>query len=245
MNKYLVSVAFQLTCASIVAAAAISHPKEATAASSAAPAAGGVSANAITARIDAEGHRVLGEAKESTYSHKQSVDEAEGSFNLDCSSLASYILKNAAPNSLAQVPKEPGKKRPKAVQFYETFASAGTGPITAWQKVPRIGDARPGDFIAWQKLEAKPGDNTGHIVMLDSVPAKETRDRYRVEIIDSTETPHAMDTRAPGQSGVGRGTLWFITDAAGQPTAFLWSDKSKQPKSEPIAIGRAVDAPAH
>src|SRR5205814_1198924 len=113
--------------------------------------------------------------------------------------------------------------------------------ITAWQRVIRIADARPGDFIAWQKLEAKPGDNTGHIVMVDSVPVKEGTGRYKVEIIDSTESPHAMDTRAPGQSGVGRGTIWFVTDGSGQPTAFFWSDKSKQPKSEPIAIGRAID----
>jgi len=192
-------------------------------------------------RVLAEARRILANAKASQYSHKTKVDEENGSYALDCSGLAVLILKRVAPEQLASVPKN-GKSRPRAVEFHTAFAAAPTDEQGAkgWRRIEKLRDARAGDFIAWRKEEIQPGDNTGHVVLVNQAPVEDEGGRWRVEVIDSTGHGHADDTRGDGESGVGRGTMWFDVDADGRPVACRWKSRNGSAHKAPIAIGRVT-----
>lgn len=150
--------------------------------------------------------------------------------------------------------------RALAEEYFAVFESAAESEAEAqkadegsggWQKIARIADAAPGDILAWKNPAHHEGDhaNTGHVMIIDEVPVEEpalagvARDSnrlYRVAIIDSSESPHADDTRSEGQTGVGRGTLWIVADGDGRPVGFHWKSAKGQGKDWPIAIGRAV-----
>jgi hypothetical protein len=169
------------------------------------------------------------------------VDEPAGRYNLDCSGLATLILQRVAPAQLRAVRHAENHSRPRAFEFYEAFLAAPTNAVSGWQRVPRLLAARPGDFIAWRKVKIVPGESTGHIVVVDAVPVAETNGTVRVAVIDSTTAPHANDTRRSGVTGVGRGTMWFVVNAAGEPVGTLRKDPTDKPRQPvPIAIGRAV-----
>ena len=88
------------------------------------------------------------------------------------------------------------------------------------------------------------GESTGHIVVVDELPARETNGMVRVVVIDSTSAPHANDTRKAGSYGVGRGTMWFAVNDAGEPVGTMRKDKNAKPRTaSPIAIGRVVTRP--
>ena len=70
-------------------------------------------------------------------------------------------------------------------------------------------------------------------------PAEDGDHLYKVVVIDSTKTPHGNDSRKDGETGVGRGTLWLITNDAGQPVGYHWKLKTGKPHEMQIAIGRA------
>jgi hypothetical protein len=192
-------------------------------------------------RVVAEARRILANAKTSQYSHKTKVDEENGSYALDCSGLASLILKRVVPEQLASVPKN-GKSHPRAVEFHTAFAAAPTSEKGAkgWRRIEKLMDARPGDIIVWRKEEIKPGDSTGHVMLVDAAPVEDKGGRVRVVIIDSTGSGHADDTRSDGESGVGRGTLWFDVDVDGRPTAYRWKSRNGSAHEVPIVVGRAT-----
>jgi len=162
-----------------------------------------------------EARRILANVKTTHYSHRTEVDETAGHYDLDCSGLATLILKNVAPAQLRTVRHAEGKSRPRAFEFYEAFATAPTNATSGWLRVQRVLDARPGDFIAWRKVKIVPGESTGHIVIVDALPVPETNGTVRVTVIDSTTAVHAEDTRRAGTTGIGRGTMWFVVNAAG------------------------------
>ena len=110
--------------------------------------------------------------------------------------------------------------------------------------VPTMAEAMPGDFIAWRRKVILKGDTSGHVMLIMKRPVREENGSYRVEVMDSSSTRHAEDTRGTGQSGVGVGTLWFEVDDEGKPVCYRWSDRSKKCNTVPIAIGRAAEAGA-
>ena len=119
-----------------------------------------------------------------------------------------------------------------------------------WQQIAIAIDARPGDIVAWKNPAHKTGEhtNTGHVMVIDEPPIEEPsagllpdgEKAFRVRVIDSTSSPHADDSRAANQSGVGRGTIWLIVDAAGKPIGYRWKNPRGTLHEVPIAIGRAV-----
>jgi hypothetical protein len=116
----------------------------------------------------------------------------------------------------------------------------GASPCACgWLRIERIADARPGDILAWRSLKPKRG-STGHVVILDGRPVQTPDGEVCVPVIDSTSSGHGNDTRPKGQTGIGRGLMWFAVDAQGHPTAYRWSRPTGKLQSRPIAIGRPV-----
>jgi hypothetical protein len=200
-------------------------------------------ADAPAQRILAETRRILSDAKITWYSHKTIVDARSGTYAVDCSGLVCIILQEVAPQHLQNVPIARGEKRQRAVEFHDAFAAAPTSqPATSgWRRIERLADARPGDLLAWRHRTIVPGQNTGHIVVIDRPPVDEGHGVVRVAIIDSTSLLHGEDSRKAGTSGVGRGTMWFHVDVEGRPVAFRWASRTGRLVQYSIAIGRAVD----
>ena len=197
---------------------------------------------APSSRIHEETRRILTEARRTWYSHRTIVDPSTGTYAVDCSGLVCIILQEAAPAHLDAIPIAPGEDRQRAVEFHDAFKAAATQPANrAWRKIERIADARPGDMIAWRRNVITPGQNTGHIVIVDQPPADEGNGLVRVSIIDSTSIAHHGDSRNASQSGVGRGTMWFKTDQQGRPIGVLWSSPRQRPVILQIAVARAMD----
>jgi hypothetical protein len=212
-------------------------------------------------RLHAEVRRILVEAKSSEYQHKTSIDESTGKFVCDCSGLIDYALKRVAPANLKAIENHNPDKRPLAWDYVQTFQQASAdakntkGP---WLRIDRVADARPGDVLAWQNPKKVEGDgqSTGHVMMIDETPelverkpddngggASAVRDGgrlYRVRIIDSTKSGHLDDTRKPGQTGVGRGTIWIVTDENDKAVGYHWKSNTGKPREPTIAMGRAI-----
>src|SRR5205823_2981689 len=78
-----------------------------------------------------EARRILANVQSTHYSHRTTVDEATGRYELDCSGLATLILKEVAPAQLQLVHRESTKSHPRAFEFYDTFMAATTNAHAA------------------------------------------------------------------------------------------------------------------
>jgi hypothetical protein len=200
-------------------------------------------ANAATQRIHDETRRILANLQDTMYRHTTEIDEAKGIFRCDCSGLGIYILNRTVATEDRQGPLGDGKLRPRAMHFYEAFAQADAAPRGngRWQRIERLVDARPGDIVAWRRDKILPG-NSGHVVMVDEAPVVEEDGLVRVVMIDSTTRHLVNDTRRKGESGVGRGTMWFRVDDEGRPVAYVRGPRTAEPVAVRISIGRARPA---
>ncbi len=193
-------------------------------------------------KLAAEAERILGNVKTTEYAHQTVVDEQAGSYKLDCSGLVCLALKKAAPEALKAVPRTGTEKRSFAHDFYECFSTApaaAQAPADAtWVKVERLADARPGDVIAWKNENYQPGENTGHVMIVMEAPAADGEGVLRVVVIDSSAHGHGGDTRRKGESGVGRGTLWFPVGSAGEPVGVRFTSRTGTLNPKTISIGR-------
>ena len=192
-------------------------------------------------RIVGMARQIVEDLKQSVYAHQTDIDESKDIYNCDCSGLVDFILQSVAPEHFKQIAPN-HHHRPLAVDFYDTFVHAPTTrpTKTGWQQINRIEDVLPGDVLAWKKLDRKPGDTTGHVVIINSPAMREGDNLVRLEIIDSTTAPHADDTRPKGHGGVGEGTVWFDIDDSGQPLAIHSHNRDTKPLTVPISIGRPV-----
>lgn len=193
-------------------------------------------------RIVAELHRMLANLRSTEYAHTTRVAEAKGEYVFDCSGLACYVLRRQLPEHYRNIPVAKNRKRPLAVDFYQCFAAAPTDEAgrNGWRRIARLADARPGDIIAWRSSAPRAGRSTGHVVIVDDQPAKGANGEFRLTVIDSTSSRHGNDTRKPGQTGLGRGAMWFSVDGDGRPVGWRWGSPKHQLRTRDIAIGRAV-----
>lgn len=197
----------------------------------------------LSDRVDAEARRVLSNVKTTSYSHTTHVDESQGLYQVDCSGFVDLLFKAVSPKQLKDLKARHSHKRPLADDYEQAFEEAPAKPNSSgWEHIERIGDAVPGDILAWKNPAHKTGEhtNTGHVVVIDERPVPAGERVYRVRVIDSTASPHGSDTRPEGQSGVGRGVIWLITDAAGKPLGYRWKNPRGPIHEVPMAIGRAV-----
>lgn len=198
-------------------------------------------ARSLSHQVVTMANLIFSQLQTTRYSHRTVVDEQIGSYLVDCSGLVCHILKKTAPDSLAEVAVDENHQRARAKNFYEAFKNASpTGGTSGWQRIKKLMDAEPGDLIAWKKEPAPQKGNTGHVVILLERPVLEDDTTVRALVLDSACSGHAQDSRAKGETGVGRGYIWFRVDKMGTPVAVHWSDRRRKPSKYPIVIGRAV-----
>jgi hypothetical protein len=185
------------------------------------------------------------------YQYKTEVDREAGSYRYDCVGFVSYCLRVRTPDAWATVFKETGigKGRiPSPPKYQAFFAKLAEKAEPGWQAVPKISDLRAGDIIAW---DHRTKTAVGHAVILAGTPIKDAEGSWKVEVFDSTGSPHTDDSRPSDKraqplpsngkrSGLGRGTMIFIADpATGALTGLRWSLKGEA-VTVPIAAGRPI-----
>lgn len=178
--------------------------------------------------------------KHSEYSHSLQVNVRQGVYRFDCSLMAQWVLKRAAPTAAKTVSAGLGW-RPLAADFQRRIASvASSKERGGWRRVVRVQDAAPGDVIAWVKPTIIESKNTGHVafVVLPPTPVTGYSDAFLVRVVDATSLLHADDTRRDG-SGFGLGTILLVVDPlTGSPRAYGWVGLEWRAFETAIAIGR-------
>lgn len=156
------------------------------------------------------------------YQHRTVVRRREGVYLWDCSGMADWILRRAAPKARASIERD----RPVAATFFRKIDKAPVGRSRdGWQKLRHIEDARPGDLFAWLRPKNWKSKNTGHVGFLLEPPAPVPgfEGAYTLRIVDATSLPHQDDTRTwEDGGGFGYGTILVLTDGQGQGTAYGW-----------------------
>ncbi|MGA2784465.1 MAG: hypothetical protein ABSF09_07190 [Candidatus Bathyarchaeia archaeon] len=176
--------------------------------------------------LDAAEH-VLSVMKVSRYQHATQVDETNGIYNFDCSGFVDYLLQQTLPDALAVIKYHPNRlNRPYHQDYYHFFASRGLIDNSGeWHTVRDPSNLLPGDVIAW----LRPSDNhngTGHVMIVRSNPTVDSKrsNEISVQIIDSTRSHHAFDSRVNGANGVGTGTISLVMNTNGNLVGFRWRD---------------------
>ena len=195
-------------------------------------------------QVAAEARRIVKTLEHTKYQHKTEIDEATGTFNVDCSGFVSYVLQRVTPERYAEIPKEAKQNRPRAFKYYEFFAALSVGPSDGWRRLPHLWDCKRGDIIAWRFKQIESGKDTGHVLIVAGEPELLTDGNVAVPVYDSAATPHFDDSRdTPGdpQTGVGRGTLVFEVDDDGSPVAVQFSPAARLLHHQ-IAVGSLAES---
>jgi hypothetical protein len=219
-----------------------SKPRHASSVTSPAPPPGTTNpaAEPGSAALVEEVQRELNVMRVTRYQHTTSVDENNGSYFYDCSGLLDYALGRMRPADLKPIPH--AGARPLAGDIEGYLQRGLTGPIEGWQALARVDALGPGDVIAWQATEDSKTGDTGHVMVVLEAPTQNSgrAAEWLVRVADSTLSPHALDSRHPGTTGLGTGTIGLVVDESGAPTAFYWrGGVSPQAKPTQIALGRA------
>ncbi|MCB9700869.1 MAG: hypothetical protein H6711_03130 [Myxococcales bacterium] len=233
--RRLIPALVALTCAAAPLQDALADASEAAAVEGATP------ATRPAAKVLTVLDRIADNITETRYEHRTRIKSREGIYVWDCSAMAAYVIRKAAPAARRALTRE----RPVARDFYAAIEAAPTrGDREGWRKVAAITDVRPGDVFAWKRPKDFPSRNTGHVgfVLEAPTPAAGWPGAYLVRIADATSLPHGDDTRDPeGGGGFGHGTLLVVSDGAGNGIAYGWfGARSRGVIETPIAFGRLI-----
>jgi hypothetical protein len=171
----------------------------------------------------------------------------------DCSGFINSLLERAGDPVIRRLSLVARKGRPRS-QDYFRLIDAEDG----FRRIQNLADVLPGDIIAVKYLLVAEGADTGHVMLVDTVPVRRKKDtdpiidgtrQWEVAVIDSTRTAHGKtDTRVDKdgskRDGVGRGVFRLYSDETGKPVGFSWSTLKSSRYfdgiSKPFAIGRPV-----
>lgn len=175
------------------------------------------------------------------YQHPTVIRPASGLYYWDCSGMAAWVVRRAAPLARRAV----ASPRPVARDFFRAIERAPVGGVrNGWTRLASLADARPGDVFAWLRPPDWPRRNTGHVGFLLAPPAQVpgVPGAWALRIADATSIPHQDDTRPwPGDGGYGEGTILFFADARGRPTHYGWhGTRAGATAQTQIVVGRAV-----
>ncbi len=197
------------------------------------------SATALRLQVAGEALRILENTRHTTYQHKLFIDEATGTYDIDCSGLVSYILSRVAANHLSLIPIVTplgnSKSRLLAQDYYDFFSQLPNETIDGWREILYLRDARRGDLIAWAL--PPPNPDTGHIFVVAADPVPVAENTLAVMAYDASDIHHYDDSRGHGQTGVGSGTFYLQVNSAGKPITFQFNAPDPI-VSASIAIGR-------
>jgi hypothetical protein len=173
-------------------------------------------------RIVALVEQIRSTLRQSAYTHVTRVRARDGIYDWDCSGMAAWVLRQAAPLAMRRIARE----RPVARDFVQAIESAPEGRARAgWQRLARIDDALPGDLFAWRRPRGFPSHNTGHVgfVLDRPLPVPGMPGAWAVRVADSSSFVHQDDTRERDpDGGFGIGTIVFLADARGHGTHYGW-----------------------
>jgi hypothetical protein len=175
--------------------------------------------------------------RETSYQHHSQIDASNGIYRLDCSEFVSLILERIAPKHYLELSIEPGRPQPRAKMYFSFFDKLKLEPRTGWRPIIKLAGVVPGDIVAWQKIGAGGRGDTGHVMIVAESAHRNQDGTFRVRVYDSSEIPHADDSRPAGSSGVGSGSVLFRVNENGAPIAFQFNPRLHW-HSEPIAIAR-------
>ena len=195
-------------------------------------------------RVFHEAERIFSNTLHTKYQHKQFIDEATGTYFVDCSDFVSYVLSRIAKRHLARIPKEDWWPVPRAYKYHDFFAALPLEAEHGWRKIARLEDARRGDIIAWKLAgEIRKDHDTGHVFIVAEAPSSIETGVMAVRAYDSAQLVHYDDTRKESdgthRTGIGEGTFHIRVDADGKPVAFQFGPGDHY-HEDPIAIGRIL-----
>jgi hypothetical protein len=189
-------------------------------------------------QVAGEAIRILENTQQTRYQHDIYIDEATGTYYVDCSGLVSYILGRVAPNHLNLIPMLSGETRLLAQDYFNFFSSLPNETENGWRQILYLRDARPGDMIAWAL--PPPNEDTGHVFVVAADPIALDATTMAVMANDASDILHYDDSRGPDeefQTGVGSGTFHLQINSDGTPVAFQFGPGDPV-VPDSIAIGR-------
>lgn len=161
--------------------------------------------------------------KTTKYQHWNTIRRRSGYYAWDCSGMAMWILRRAAPRALRAL----RRRRPAAIDFYKAIARAPTKRARAgWRQLSHISQVRPGDVFAFPRSPVSRSKTTGHVGFFVERPwrVKGIRGAWAARIADATRIPHEKDTRRDNpDGGFGFGTFMFLVDAEGRTYGYGWA----------------------
>jgi hypothetical protein len=215
------------------------HTRPAAVSPSVSPSNSATTGAAGAALLLGEVQRELAAMKKTHYQHTTAVDEAIGKFDYDCSGMVDYALDRVLARDAQALPTSTSR-RPLAGDIERFLHNTIDRPAQGWRAVTRVDQLGPGDLVAWLVTEDSTTGDTGHVmVVLDAPRSNATRNgEWLVQVADSTLSPHALDSRHQGETGLGTGTIGLVVDANGGPVAFYWKGGiSEHAKPTEIALG--------
>jgi hypothetical protein len=188
--------------------------------------------------------RVEAAMKQTKYQHVTRVNEALGLFYWDCSGMADWVLRRAAPTARRALPKQ----RPLARDFFSVISRSSSAKARrGWLKIEDPDEISPGDVFAWVKPHFwRHHKNTGHVgfIVGTPTPSPHFRGVLLMKIADATRALHEDDSRpAGGEGGYGTATVAFLFNARGDPMAYGWYGEDQPPQSfvpTKIVFGRVT-----
>lgn len=165
----------------------------------------------------------------------------------ECAPLVRLVLENAYASVTGTVLKGlTGSTQPDSAQFHDAIAAQKTfvqGNNTfAFQARSTVSAIQPGDILA-AKYDSTHG--SGHTMLVNSITlvgsnltgifAGMTVNKYRVQVIDSTSTPHSgdpnyPDSRGTSGQGIGSGYIYLYENAqTGALVGWTWNTKQVTP----------------
>lgn len=199
----------------------------------------GASATTAAGRVIERLAEVERTLRETAYEHTTTVRESDGVYRWDCSGMAAWILRRAAPRAMREITAE----RPIARDFVRAIEHAPLGRSRrGWERLASLAEARPGDLFSWRRPRGFPSRNSGHVgfVMAEPIPVPGIPGAYAVRVADASSWSHQDDSRPEdGEGGFGIGTITFLVDDTGAGTHYGWRGTlSEGYVVTPIVLGR-------
>jgi len=189
--------------------------------------------------VAAEAERIFKHAHHTHYQHDPVINPRTGTYDVDCSAFVAHVLEVVAREHLALLTAQTKAPNPRAVDFYEFFASPSLP--AGWKRVATLADVRRGDVVAWRLPTIKPGEDTGHVFVVAQTPDyNAAAGAWVVHVYDSSNIIHYDDSRDKSgkyHSGVGTGAIRFQVDDSGAPTKFQFGPGDKF-HALPMAVAR-------